>query len=117
MLGMKERELLSCLGPPTDFVIDAERRIFIYRMDLRRRAFVDIEDTPRTSKSTVVIPNEPAVCNAAFQIDHGVISDVAVRGVNPLGLNADSMCTIVVGECLADLAYTTGRWPAEALTP
>lgn len=106
MLGMKERELVSCLGPPTDYMFGAEKSLFTYRLDLRREAF-KFNETP--------LPSEPAFCNVAFHIDQGVISDVAVRGIDLAGMNADATCTVVVGECLAELAYTTGRWPAEAL--
>ena len=51
MLGMKEREFLSCLGPPTDYIFGAEQRLFTYRMDLRREAF-KFDETP--------LPSEPA---------------------------------------------------------
>ena len=77
-------------------------------MDLRRETF-KFDETP--------LPSEPGFCNVAFHIDQGMISDVAVRGIVLAGMNSDATCTVLVGECLADLAYTMGRWPAPAPVP
>ena len=94
IVGSNERNLLRCLGPPDDFTYDEHRHDFLYRLDLRGRDFAF--GRPDLS--------QPAFCNLLFQIDQGRISDLHVRGIDGYGLNADSRCTVIAGECLASLA-------------
>ena len=95
ILGSNERSLLSCLGPPDDFGYDEERHHFLYRFDLRRRGFAFGPPDP----------SQPAFCNLLFRIDQGLISDIQVRGIDGCGLNAESRCTVIAGECLANLGH------------
>ncbi len=94
IVGSKERNLLRCLGPPDDFSYAEDRHDFLYRLDLRRHRF----EFGRPDLS------QPAFCNLLFQIDRGRISDLHVRGIDGYGLNADTSCTVIAGECLASLA-------------
>ncbi len=69
IVGTNERRLLSRLGPPDEFVFAGKRRYFLYRFDLRRRAYwFGAPD-----------PTRAALCNVLFRIDRGVVSDVGER--------------------------------------
>ena len=91
ILGSNERSLLGCLGPPDDFRYAEDRHHFLYRFDLRRSLSVDPTDL-----------SQPAFCNLLFQIDQGRISDLQVRGIDGYGLNADTRCTVIAGQCLSE---------------
>ncbi len=106
MVGMDERRLLSRLGPPDDFAFARERRYFLYRLDLRRRAFL----------FKAPDPSRLAFCNLLFRIDRGVVTNVRVRSVAFSGLKADARCMIIASEALKAFEYTAPE-TAKALAP
>ncbi len=107
IVGMNERRILSRLGPPDEFVFAGERRYFLYRLDLRRRAYRF--GFPDLTKA--------AFCNVLFRIDRGVVSEVGVRGLNMGGLNADASCSIIADDLLRDYEYAVPPETAKAMAP
>ncbi len=107
IVGTNERRILSRLGPPDEFVFAGERRYFLYRLDLRRRAYrFGAPDLTRT-----------AFCNVLFRIDRGVVSEVSARGIAFSGLNADARCTIIASGLVRDYEYAAPPETAKALAP
>jgi len=89
MVGMNERELISCLGPPDDVSFSDERNYFLYRLEFH----LDSDLRPSDLK-------KPARCNLLFQFDQGSVAGVGVRGLNFEGVNANFGCTMLLNRCL-----------------
>ena len=62
IVGMDQRELLSCLGPPDDLDFNDEQRYFLYRLDFRH-------EDPALVLADLWSP--PALCGLLFPIDQG----------------------------------------------
>ncbi len=107
IVGTNERRILSRLGPPDELVFAGERRYFLYRLDLRERAYrFGAPDLTQT-----------AFCNVLFRIDRGVVSDVTARGIAFSGLNADARCTIIARALLREYERAAPPKTAKALAP
>lgn len=82
--------LLGRLGPPDDFAFAGERRYYLYRLDLRSRAY----------HFGAADPTRAALCHLLFRVDGGVVSDVRMRGVDFSGLDAEGRCAIIARRLL-----------------
>ncbi len=102
LLGIHQRELIGCLGPPADVSFDSEQSYFLYHLDFRYQELV-----------VPPVWSPPAICNVLFQFDEGSVSHVVVRGRSFDGHDAKAACTILV----SDRCSNGGRRRAASATP
>ncbi len=89
MVGMNERELIGCLGPPNDVSFSDERDYFLYHLEFPLDQHMKPSDLRKRAQ-----------CNLLFQFDQGSVSGVGVRGLNFEGMNANFGCTMLLDRCL-----------------
>ena len=104
LVGIGQRELIRCLGPPADISFDSEQSYFLYHLDFRYQEPVVPEAW-----------SPPAICNVLLQFDEGSVSHLVVRGRSFDAHNAKADCTILMSDrCSMEVANAPRQRPPAA---
>ncbi len=100
LLGVSERQLLSCIGEPTARHREGAADLLVYFRETSSSAQMSI-DTDKSPLSRSPAPYDYfRYCETTFSLQQGRVTDVAMKGRTATGRSTLSACGPIVAKCL-----------------